>query len=254
MSGRRSSRRPFARPRAGSAARDSLETRWSQLPVCAQCALPEPLCLCAIESPLVVAQDPTLPRILILQHPQEQRRLISSVPILERLIPQARVVRGLSWRNLSQAWQQKGETTVLNPSEWGVLYLGSVKMEAEWPAWVTVDGTGKRTYAEREGAQAFKGLILLDGTWSHAKTLWWRNAWLLRMKRIVLRSNEPGLFAELRREPNARSLSTLESVGRFLELSKPGIRGALEAPFAEWLKLVRRPPASPAPDHPAQGK
>ena len=31
-----------------------------------------------------------------------------------------------------------------------------------------------------------KGIIVLDGTWSQAKALWWRNPWLLKLRRAIL--------------------------------------------------------------------
>src|SRR5207245_1748202 len=56
-----------------------------------------------------------------------------------------------------------------------------------------------------------EGVILLDGTWSQAKTLWWRNPWLLKLHRIVLNPVRPARLGRLRREPRREALSTIEA-------------------------------------------
>ena len=56
-----------------------------------------------------------------------------------------------------------------------------------------------------------EGLVLLDGTWSQAKTLWWRNPWLLKLHRLVLNPPAPARLDRLRREPRRDALSTLEA-------------------------------------------
>ena len=60
------------------------------------------------------------------------------------------------------------------------------------------------------------GIIVLDGTWSQAKTLWWRNAWLLKLPRIVLKPREPSMYGRLRKEPRREWVSTLEAVADVL--------------------------------------
>ena len=39
--------------------------------------------------------------------------------------------------------------------------------------------------------QRLDGIVLLDGSWKEAKTLWWRNPWLLKLHRIVLDPPRP---------------------------------------------------------------
>jgi len=48
------------------------------------------------------------------------------------------------------------------------------------------------------------GIVVLDGSWSQAKTLWWRNPWVLKARRIVLAPGRPSRYGALRREPRAR--------------------------------------------------
>jgi hypothetical protein len=57
-----------------------------------------------------------------------------------------------------------------------------------------------------------RGIVVLDGTWSQAKTLWWRNPWLLKCARVSLNSSEPSIYGKLRKQPKRHCLSTLEAV------------------------------------------
>ncbi len=56
-----------------------------------------------------------------------------------------------------------------------------------------------------------KGVVIFDGTWAQAKTLWWRNAWVLKAKRLVLNPRGSSLYGQLRREPRREGLSTIEA-------------------------------------------
>jgi DTW domain-containing protein YfiP len=142
-------------------------------------------------------------RVVVLQHPQEQDRVLGTVPLLERAIGARRIV-GLSWANLADAI---GEDP---GGPWAVI----------WPTQLP------RALDEAESAAPFVriparvdavdhapvGVLALDGTWSQAKALWWRNPWLLRLDRIVLHPREPSLYGRLRREPRTTWVSTLEAV------------------------------------------
>jgi hypothetical protein len=57
---------------------------------------------------------------------------------------------------------------------------------------------------------------VLDGTWSQAKTLWWRNPWLLKLPRIAINPREPSMYGKLRPEPARDHVSTLEAIADVL--------------------------------------
>ena len=57
-----------------------------------------------------------------------------------------------------------------------------------------------------------KGLVVLDGSWSQAKALWWRNAWLLKLNRLCVYPTQPSIYGRLRKEPQTHCVSTLEAV------------------------------------------
>ena len=86
-----------------------------------------------------------------------------------------------------------------------------------------------------------QGIVLLDGSWAQAKALWWRNPWLLKLRRLVLNPRRPSRYGDLRREPRRGALSTLEAAALTLsELARdPTIETRLVAPFGELLRRYR---------------
>jgi DTW domain-containing protein YfiP len=89
--------------------------------------------------------------------------------------------------------------------------------------------------------RGIEGIILLDGTWSQAKALWWRNAWMLKCKRVVLGPKRPSRYGKLRREPRNDGLSTIEAAAMLLARleRKPEIESALHASFERLLARYR---------------
>ena len=58
-----------------------------------------------------------------------------------------------------------------------------------------------------------RGIVVLDGSWKQAKTLWWRNPWLLKLNRIRLNPDHPSLRQQVKKE----GLATIEAVAFALE-------------------------------------
>jgi DTW domain-containing protein YfiP len=191
-----------------------------------------------------IGSYPTQRRILILQHPQERDALLGSAQILEASLPKAHIVVGLSWRNLAHALGQAD----VDVKRWAVLFPDS---EAEG------DQVTKRSGAMLDPT-SLEGIIVLDGTWSKAKTLWWRNPWLNKLNRVTLKPGKPSIYGKLRAEPRREFVSTLESVGAALTLcgESPEIQAGLERVFRTLVQRVRDaklipPPARrPPPAHP----
>jgi hypothetical protein len=170
---------------------------------------------------------PTERRILILQHPQEQDALLGSAQILVASLPKAQLVVGLSWRNLAHAL---GEEEV-DPRRWAVLFP-----DREAPG----DQVAKRGGGTVEPT-ALHGIVVLDGTWSKAKTLWWRNPWLNKLNRMTLKPPQPSIYGRLRAEPRREYVSTLESVAAALTLcgEPPEIEAGLYRVFRTLVQRVR---------------
>jgi len=173
-------------------------------------------------------------RVVVLQHPQEPDKELGSAALLVRGLEDAELKVGLSWRNLKAAVGEDAQ-----PAEWVVLYLGA--KGNVFPEEVNFATTKGIPTASVPG---IKGLIVLDGTWTQAKALWWRNAWLTKLKRIVLNPGRPSRYGKLRKEPRAEAVSTLESVALALSTLDPAgekLRPHLEDAFQRMLdEYVRR--------------
>ncbi|MBN8548609.1 MAG: DTW domain-containing protein [Deltaproteobacteria bacterium] len=196
--------------------------------VCETCLKPQALCVCSIVEPIE-----TKTKVLILQHPQEPDKQLGSVPILKLALPNSVLKVGLSWRNLAHALG-----TEADPKEWMVLYLGSSKAKPTGSGpLILVDKNGEVPEGMDTSLKNIKGIVVLDGTWSQAKTLWWRNAWLLKLRRAVLAPERPSLYGRLRKEPRRESVSTLESTALALGVLEKNseIFPKLTAPFKELL-------------------
>lgn len=174
--------------------------------------------------------------VLILQHPQEQDRVLGTAGLIASTLGNARVVVGLSWRNLAHALKEPAEA-----KDWGVLYLGSTQVKGRAGPLVAVDRKGEPLADQATGLAGLKGLVALDGNWAQAKALWWRNAWLTRLRRFVVVPDGPSLYGNLRREARPDAVSTLEAVALSLQALEGdvAVREALLAPFRELLAKAR---------------
>ena len=83
--------------------------------------------------------------------------------------------------------------------------------------------------------------MVLDGTWSKAKTLWWRNPWMTKLKRLTLKPAQASIYGSLRAEPRRECVSTLESVAAALTLcgESPEIEAGLSRVFRTMVQRVR---------------
>lgn len=192
------------------------------LPACEVCRRPSVVCVCDR-----IVSYATKRRVLILQHPQEQDALLGSAQIVLASLPQAKLVIGLSWRNLAHAL---GEEDV-DPRKWAVLFPDR---EADGNLVTTRRGTVL-------DAGSLEGIIVLDGTWSKAKTLWWRNPWLNKMNRMSLEPKQPSIYGKLRTEPRREYVSTLESVAAALTTcgESPELEKGLSRVFRTLMQRVR---------------
>jgi len=214
-------------PETGAAAAEAI-------PDCPQCHKPLPLCICDSITPIENRIS-----LLILQHPQEQDRALGTARLTALHFKDAVVKIGLSWPSLSKALGRP----VADPSRWAVLYLGSAKVadldtDSEI---VAIDRKGEVEDHQRAILKEIEGIVLLDGTWSQAKALWWRNAWMLKCQRVILGPKHPSRYGKLRREPRRDGLSTIESAAMLLSAleKRPDIADTLNASFERMLARYR---------------
>ena len=198
-------------------------------PVCETCHRPRAACVCDR-----IARHATARQVLILQHPQEQDALLGSAQIVQASLPQAKIVIGLSWRNLAHALGQEQ----VDVARWAVLFP---------------DPEASGNQVTRRGTvlepASLEGIIALDGTWSKAKTLWWRNPWLNKLNRITLTPKQPSIYGRLRAEPRREFVSTLESVRAALTLCGESreVEASLQRSFRTLVQRVRDAGIIPPP-------
>ena len=205
-----------------------------EVPECADCGKPLPLCICESITPIENKIS-----LLILQHPQEQDRALGTARLTALHFGGAVLKIGLSWPSISKALGRPVE----DPSRWAVLYLGSAKvsdLETENEI-VAITRKGEIEPHQRAILSDIQGIVLLDGTWSQAKALWWRNAWMLKCQRVVLGPRRPSRYGKLRKEPRSDGLSTIEAAAMLLAglEKRPDIAETLNASFERLLARYR---------------
>lgn len=207
---------------------------------CPRCAKPPALCICDRVEPV----DTRL-RVVILQHPQENDALLGTARLVTLTLPRAEVRIGLSWPSLAGALRMPGASH----ERWAVLAV--TKLPEAVQAVARREGVA---LVDRHGAlldrrtHRLEGILVLDGSWSQAKTLWWRNPWLLKLPRLALVPREPSMYGRLRREPRRDRVSTLEAIAEVLPaLGEPeAARSSLRRLFRTLLQRARDAGAEPA--------
>jgi DTW domain-containing protein YfiP len=201
---------------------------------CPRCLKPQPLCVCDSVTPIASRLS-----LLILQHPQEQDRALGTARLTTLHFKDAVLKIGLSWPSLAKALGRP----VADPSRWAVLYLGSAKAaELDTDAEiVAINRKGEVEEHQRGILAGIEGVVLLDGTWSQAKALWWRNAWMLKCQRVILNPRQPSRYGRLRREPRRDGLSTIEAAAMLIAglEKRPEIAATLNASFERMLARYR---------------
>jgi DTW domain-containing protein YfiP len=206
--------------------------------LCPRCGKPAALCVCEGLAPISNRLH-----LLILQHPQEQDVELGTARLTALHFKNASVKVGLSWASLAKALGEPAD-----PKRWAVLYLGSAQA-AKFPPGRTVVALNKKgdPVPDQDGAlKNLEGIIVLDGTWAQAKTLWWRNAWLLKARRIALKPTRPSRYGTLRREARKEAISSLEATALLMSTleNNPAIADSLHASFEKLLTKYRQQKAS----------
>jgi DTW domain-containing protein YfiP len=210
-------------------------------PACARCEKRPELCLCE-----KVETKKNRHAVLFFQHPQEPDQDLGSARLANLALENSVLKIALSVSNLKKAIGREEAS----PTKWGVLYLGSgfkntddARGKAMKPGLYPVkkDGSLLPPAEAKEVLAGLEGIILLDGTWSQAKTLWWRNSWLLKCRRLILVPKSKSLYGELRREPRQECLSTIETTAEALDAlgEDPAVGAHLRELFSTLLAKFR---------------
>lgn len=175
-----------------------------QRAMCARCERPVSVCYCAELSTIE-----TRSRIVILQHPREQGMPIGTAHMAHLCLPQSSLHVGTVWDD-SEA-------------------LLEACSDPERPPIFLYPGPGARDILQ-EPPPAPVTLIVVDGTWSQARSMVRHNKQLAAVPRYAFRAPEPSNY-RIRREPCDEYVSTIEAIMHVL--------GAIEGDVERFRPLLR---------------
>ncbi|HLQ36879.1 MAG TPA: tRNA-uridine aminocarboxypropyltransferase, partial [Planctomycetota bacterium] len=172
---------------------------------------PASMCLCH-DLPVV----DTRTGIVILQHPRERLHPFGTARLVDLILPHARiqVAHGDLAGNLHCPIEVPADAAVLYPH----------------PRAIDIAAIAA---AERPST-----LIVLDGTWAHARRLYTDNPWLQSLRHVRLHPRDPSRY-RIRREPQRDFLSTLEAIVGALQMLEPDTRG-LDGLIAAFDRMIDR--------------
>ncbi|MDD5673574.1 MAG: DTW domain-containing protein [Chitinivibrionales bacterium] len=186
---------------------------------CAECRQPADNCFCGKIKTFFPSR-----KVVILQHPREGGKPLNSALLTHKVLGNSLLKVGLSWRNLAHLLHEKE----VDQSRWGVLFFKKDDI-SEKPLEIF-----DRHKKPVEDKTVITGIIILDGTWKQAKTLWWRNPWLLKLHRIQCNPRAPSL----RKQVIKGYLSTAEAVGfALIHLGEEGAIG--EGLLDQYRRFIR---------------
>src|SRR3954463_1502143 len=168
-----------------------------------RCRRPASVCYCD-----ALPRIDTATRVVILQHPRERDMPIGTARMASLCLPEAELHVGVRWGDsapLAQALRDPARPPIL-------LY----------------PGPGARDIL-RDPPPGPVTLVVVDGTWSQAKTVVRDNPVLQALPRYAFATPEPSEY-RIRREPRAEYVSTIEALMHVL--------GALEGEPARFRSLL----------------
>jgi len=140
----------------------------------------------------------TRTQLVVLQHPHERTHPFGTARLVKLCMPQAAV------HVPTPGFTGTLEAQVSVPEDAAVLFphpdaedLADLP-ETDWPS----------------------TLVVLDGTWSHAKRLYRENPWLKQLRHVKLQPSAPSNY-RIRREPKPEYISTIEAIVEALRIIEP---------------------------------
>jgi DTW domain-containing protein len=174
---------------------------------CTTCRRPLGLCLCdAI--PRIVSRT----GLTVLQHPRERRHPVGTARFVELGLGARVICPVRADRTLACAPELPKGTAVLFPGE------------------------RAREVSEIPPPERPAHLLVLDGTWNHARRLWKANPWIAELPQVRLTPGEPSRY-RIRKEPHRHYLSTVEAVVAALRALEPDLLG-LDGLLAAFDRMI----------------
>lgn len=174
---------------------------------CYRCMRPAVVCYCDRITPL-----DTRTRVILLQHPRERDVGVGTARMAHLSLPRSELRVGVNFEDDPVVRQALGENTYL-------LFPGEHAMDLA-----------------EERPEGPITLVVVDGTWSQAKSLWRRNPVLASLPQLRFTPPEKSNY-RIRREPADHCVATIEALAYVLgELE--GDRDRFRALLAPFRKMV----------------
>jgi DTW domain-containing protein YfiP len=171
--------------------------------MCGRCRRPTSVCYC-----VALPRIETTTRVVILQHPRERDMPIGTARMASLCLPHSELHVGVRWADSAP--------------------LARALRDPARPPILLYPGPGARDIL-REPPVGPVTLVVVDGTWSQAKTVVRDNPVLQALPRYAFATPEPSQY-RIRREPRAEYVSTIEALMHVL--------GALEGDPARFRSLL----------------
>src|SRR6185295_5570832 len=171
--------------------------------MCARCRRPARVCYCR-----ALPRIDTTTRVVILQHPRERDVPIGTARMASLCLPAAELHVGVDWT------EHAG--------------LAAALADPDRPPILLYPGSGARDILS-EPPRGPVTLVVVDGTWSQARTVVRDNPCLQDLPRYAFATPEPSQY-RIRREPRAEYVSTIEALMHVL--------GVLEGDPARFRSLL----------------
>jgi len=153
----------------------------------------------------------TRTNVLVLQHPREAHKAVGTARIAKLCLPSAEIAVGVTLAEHAA--------------------VRAAQADPERELIVLYPGPGARDLA-RERPDGPATLVVIDGTWAHARALVRNNPWLAKLPRYAFTPAQPSEY-QIRREPKPHYVSTIEALAEALTLLENDGRdfAALREPF-----------------------
>ncbi|XP_026932653.1 tRNA-uridine aminocarboxypropyltransferase 2 isoform X2 [Acinonyx jubatus] len=167
-------------------------------PECSRCSRPQKVCLCPF-LPLHPLHIST--HLYIIQHPAEENKVLRTVPLLAACLPQDKCKVKIG-RRFSEE-RDPELSTVCRKSDTLILYPGAEAANLE--EFILDSPVYPST------------IIIIDGTWSQAKDIFYKNSLFRLPKQVQLKTSVSSQYV-IRTQPTNRCLSTLECAAAALSI------------------------------------
>ncbi|HWH94858.1 MAG TPA: tRNA-uridine aminocarboxypropyltransferase [Baekduia sp.] len=181
-------------------------------PMCPDCGRPVAVCWCPYAQFVATAH-----RIVVLQHPREQRRALGSVRILRRVLANVVVCVGVEFSD------DPDVAAALADDDRDAVFL--------YPR------AGLAPFDLRAARRPLT-MFVVDGTWTQARSLRAANPWLEDLPYARLSPATPSVYGVCA-QPGAESLCTLEAVAHALAIAEDNdaVRRVLVRPLRALAKF-----------------